>query len=222
MVNKKKITKKAAIGMKTNSVPRKKPIAISTQATVTTKKQTNTTTSMDTSNVPPVQTPGPQFPEEKQHHTQLFVALGALIVLAGLFFAGLWFVNSRAVESVEKLESGETLTTAKQGRVVPGFPQDLLLEGSDAVESSYSLGYEGGVNQPVVRYVSSRPMSEVTVQTRAHFRSKGWIIVKEADPESTTITNMYVAKDGDEANIVFTQKTERVVVEIAIVDNPTQ
>jgi hypothetical protein len=192
---------------------KKKPVA-------RTRKKNKKTIIMETPEIQPVTTPGPQFPQEREHHTQLFVSLGVVVLLIIVFALGWWFVDNKTIESVETLETGEVQTTARDGKVVPNFPDELFNQGNDTtVERSYSLVYENGVEQPVLVYRSDLKMPEVVRKTVEHFESQGWIFVKDADPMALAVTNFYVVKDGNEANVTFVQKDGFVTIEISFIDN---
>jgi hypothetical protein len=127
-----------------------------------------------------------------------------LLLVAGVLW---WFENYR--ESTNELPSGSTLTTAPEGKVVSGFPMDLILEDDVKLSNSFRMDYaENKVSQPVVSYVSSKGYVENIEAYKAYLSAQGWEVSHEADA-STGGTTFFYAKKGDAVvNITLTPKAE--------------
>jgi hypothetical protein len=140
-----------------------------------------------------------------------------LVVVLAIILAGLvWYYGRPPAETVTMLDSGDELVTAAEGRIVSGFPEELLLERDAQITASYAINYIGnGMRQPVVTFVSGRNLLDNVEAYRAYLEDNGWTVTHYADALAEDVTFFYANKNGAETNISFV-RTEEGPIEVNV------
>ena len=148
---------------------------------------------------------------------KLLVTVAVIVVVAVIAAAAYWFLGPK--ETTQQLADGTEKVTAPAGKVVSGFPKDLVLDAAGSPDESYALIYKSqNVSQPTVAYVSSKSYADTIADFDAWLRANGWSISREGTPQETANTFFYAFKGSDEVNISITRDiTNKVSITIAYV-----
>ena len=112
---------------------------------------------------------------EEQHKQNL--VLIAAILAVGIVLA---IIFSRTQKSEEQQEAtGPSPVYASQGDLTEGFPEELVIDGTASVESSYTIAYDATVNQHTAVFMSDESPAALRVQYRQFFVDDGWEILNE-------------------------------------------
>jgi hypothetical protein len=131
------------------------------------------------------------------------VLLPLLVVLVAAAAVVAFVARPEAGGNVETIAPGQEKRTAPEGQVIPGFPNELLVEEAAVISESYSIAYSGSrVDQPVVRYMSGMSLADNIAAFRDRLQSDGWTITQDADP-SASPAFFYAYKDNAQVNILL-------------------
>jgi hypothetical protein len=139
----------------------------------------------------------------------------AVIIIAAL--AWWFFANPQARETREEIGPGQTLVTAEAGRIVSGFPQELLMESDPQVVKSYRIEYaDDNVNQPFLRYESEWNLAENVAAFRDSLRAGAWAVSRAGDATERPETFFQAIRDNETVNIIISEDGDgSVIVSIA-------
>ena len=159
-----------------------------------------------------------------ESHRKSSSVLVSIIVIILLIVGALWFLGKGKDDGVTYDEEGNAITHAPAGSLVAGFPQELLLEPSAAIETGYSIAYTGrGEQMPVARYMSTLEFHEVVDGYRRLLVDGGWVVLKDGSIDELPVTNFSAQRNGETVNITLTlQQSGKAVVEVAYTMPVTQ
>lgn len=144
----------------------------------------------------------------------------AVVLFVFILALGYWFWRNYFAGTVRDIGSGQTLSEAPRGKVVAGFPKELIVEDDPTVRESYSISYaESNTKQPVVSYRSAKTLSENVSMFSDYLRSDGWRITHHANAEELPVTFFYAYKDLSEVNITMQSDDDGVLVTIAYAEH---
>lgn len=75
---------------------------------------------------------------------------------------------------------------APQGRLVPQFPTNLILDSNASVSGSYSINYSSSTNQYTAEYNSSSSMASLYSQYKQYLPANGWTITNNITANSNS------------------------------------
>jgi hypothetical protein len=137
----------------------------------------------------------------------------AVIVIAA---ATWWLYDDSRRETTQEIAPGQTLVSAREGRIVSRFPGELILENSPEVLSSYRIEYANdNISLPFVRYVSGMSFAENVELFANYFIDNEWEMLRVGDVEEAPATFFYGAKDNSEVNVIVSEADDRVEVSIS-------
>ena len=162
-------------------------------------------------NVPP-QTMAP-MPE---HHGKQGV-LWSIIIIILVIMGALWYLGGGMTGGVSYDDQGNKITQAEAGKLIDGFPADLLLEQDAMIETSYAVDYtRTGVRMPVARYTSTLQYHETIDGYRRLLVAGGWTVLKDGSIDEVPVTNFAAMRGSEEVNITLTLQSDgKPTVEIA-------
>lgn len=149
------------------------------------------------------------------------IKIGLLVLLVALLGGGYWWYASRYQETSEVLDPQSIKVTAREGRIISNFPQELILEQGFTIEESYSVNYEGGkATQPVLKYVSQYDFGRNYEIVDKYLYDHGWDLAYQGLPDERPSTYFYAYRENAEINItLFERSDKKVVVNIAYVNH---
>lgn len=144
----------------------------------------------------------------------VFVLLALAFVIWSKKNDGNLFKSS---ETVEDIGSGKTLVTSEEGKVISGFPRELLLERGVEVLKSYSINSSNDKTiQPVVEYYSELSLSENIIKFGSYLKENNWTIINEPKEENYPVASFYARKDNQELNLTFSVEEENSALKVII------
>jgi len=151
-------------------------------------------------------------------HKALNIIVG-LVILVVLLFLGLWLKDLEDARGVtEEIKPGQEITRVEQGRVVKNFPNEFLPKAGTVIQESYSISYtDKGVEQPVIRYISTESLADNVSAFATLLDEGGWDVVHEADADAEDVTFFYATSGLEEVNITLVAEDEGTMVNIAYV-----
>lgn len=154
-------------------------------------------------------------PAPKQFPWRPVVAvLAVVLVVAGVL---VWYFKFRETT----IKQGEqTVSTAKPGRIISGFPSDMIPEKGVDVQTSYSIGV-GGATQPVVTYMSDMSIADNVKAYKNYFEANGWQILTDGGNLASPFIYAVTPKYKQEANVVLSEVGGKVKVTVSILNNPS-
>lgn len=101
------------------------------------------------------------------------------------------------------------IVLAPKGSLTDGFPSELVLDKSAAIEESYSTNYDTGVSQKTAVFNSDKSTHDLFVLSRDYFVKAGWKLTNmETDSKGNTI--VFNARKGeDELNIAINKQDNK-------------
>lgn len=136
------------------------------------------------------------------------------LILLVLILVGVLWISGKTPRQIvpgqrgesEEIAPGTTLTQAPEGKVVAGFPTELILESDVAAGDSYSIAYANDdIAQPVVSYTSKRTLQENIDAYGAYLALNGWNVSHEADASEDPVF-FYASKGSADVNITFAEE----------------
>lgn len=165
--------------------------------------------------------PRPSGGETHSPRTGLLFGLAILLIVV---LGVLWFLgNEEGADrgtgpTTTEIAPGEVLTTATEGDIIPGFPEEMIAEEGVDITESYVINYqETGDSQWVLTYRSNMLWEENIAAYNMLLTSANWNITEQADPSGAPATFFYAYRENVEANITFTLDAAGVTVTIAYV-----
>jgi hypothetical protein len=143
-------------------------------------------------------------------------AMVAIIVLVILLAAAVYWAIARR-ESSKTLEDGTVLSTAPEGRMISGFPADLLMEEA-AIKESYRLDYKNGLTLPVVAYRSAKSFEENLAMFKERLVAGGWVVL--AENTARPVGNIYAVRDKEEVNFIAERQEGGTMVTLSYSNKP--
>jgi hypothetical protein len=156
---------------------------------------------------------GDSMPSE--HHWGPSQIVVVIIVIVVLLILGFWLYGKTGTSlpgagtttrpTTEEIAPGQTLTHAAEGKIIAGFPKELLLEDGVSVSESYSIAYANdNVAQPAVHYTSHKSLAENVALFGDYFSASGWTVTQEADASATGVTSFYATRgENEEVNVTL-------------------
>ena len=129
-----------------------------------------------------------------------------LIIVIVILLVGVGFYAYQAMQHHVSLAPppGSTQGLAQNapaGQVVSGFPQNLILNSSAQVASSYSISYSTSSNQYTVTWNSPSSFTALLNQYETYLPANGWIIPGGAAQSGRLGAGLYATNNGATVNI---------------------
>lgn len=139
-----------------------------------------------------------------QDNKRIWVWVGIIVVVLIIVLAFVWKPSGQSPAQNQAVANPAPVYAA-QGKIVDGFPQDLVLHALRIVESSYSIAYTSSTNQYTAVLNSSSSMDFIYKNYMQYFWAHGWTIANNItkDPGSRGI---YAVTSTAEASIAILQE----------------
>lgn len=167
---------------------------------------------MDLNDIRPASTPTniPQaspMPQTPKHSYRPIVV--SVVVLIALIILGFLFMRAGSRPAAYD-DAGNPVYKAPDGKLIEGFPEELLLEQDAVIEESSRIDYnERGENLPYAQYTSRKPYAENINEYRFLLQDQGWTILKDGAWQEMPSTNFYAQRgEAEFVNIALTPKQD--------------
>ena len=152
------------------------------------------------------------LPKTQEPHKQNLVLIAAILAV-GIVLA---IIFSRTQKSEEQREvTGPSPVYASQGKLTEGFPEELVIDGTASVESSYTIAYDATVNQHTAVFMSDESPAALRAQYKAFFVEEGWEILSES---TEGVQALYAQKDRTDVSFTAGLQDGRTQVIIAYLE----
>lgn len=129
-----------------------------------------------------------------QKKNQAWIWVGVIVVVVIVVFALVWkpgFMTPAAPAPQH----------ASSGQIVPGFPQQLVLDSGAQVSNSYSLVYASST-QYTTQVNSSSSVSDSFGSYQSYFQTNGWTILNLSQ-SSPTVEGLYATNATAAATVTI-------------------
>lgn len=131
-----------------------------------------------------------------------------LIVVAVVILAGIiWYAllaglrPSPGTASMPSAQPGAT-AFAPKGELVPGFPQQLILDGNAAISGSYSISYSSTTNQYTAEWNSSSSMTSLYNTYKQYLTANGWTITND-NTQYPNLRGLYAQSASSDVSVAL-------------------
>lgn len=110
----------------------------------------------------------------------LWVWVGVAVVVIAVILFFVWKPQPYTPSTSTPSTTGNPAPVyAPQGQVVSGFPQQLLLDNSSQISSSYSISYSSSTNQYTAQWSSSTSLQDLYQTYKTYLQANGWTITND-------------------------------------------
>lgn len=97
---------------------------------------------------------------------------------------------------------------APAGELAPGFPGELILDGKENIESSFSVNYGPGVSQYTANFSTDGSLRATADKYKSYLEKNGWIITNEISQHENS-RGLYAKKQNFEVSVAILDQRER-------------
>jgi len=95
---------------------------------------------------------------------------------------------------------------APKGSLAEGFPSELVLDTSAAIEESYSTNYDTGLSQKTAVFSSDKSIRDLFLLYRDYFIKAGWSLTEVKINPTGNAVEFYGKKRMAELSVAITKK----------------
>lgn len=146
----------------------------------------------------------------------LIIAAAAILVV--IFILAFVARNSGVPPTGQQPKSptGVSPTYAPKGKLVAGFPKELILDNAARVSNSYSINYSASLNQYTAEWNSSSSMVTLYASYKEYLSKHGWRIVNQ-NTRNASWRGVYATNGTHDANVAIVSKGSGAQVIISYV-----